>query len=80
MGKVKKVVIDTNIFISGFGWNGKPKTLLTLLKNNQIVNYFSPEIFEELKRVVAYPKLRFPESLQNKILEFVFFKFQACRT
>lgn len=73
MGKVKKVVIDTNIFISGFGWSGKPNALLTLLKNNQIVNYFSPGIFEELKRVVSYPKLQFAESLQNKILEFVFF-------
>ncbi len=73
MGKVKKVVIDTNIFTSGFGWSGKPKTLLILLKNNQVVNYFSPEIFEELKRVVSYPKLKFSESLQNKILEFVFF-------
>ncbi|GBE01812.1 hypothetical protein BMS3Bbin06_02321 [bacterium BMS3Bbin06] len=73
MGKVKKVVIDTNVFISGFGWGGKPDALLTLLKNNQIVCYFSPEIFEELKRVVSYPKLKFTESLQNKILEFVFF-------
>ncbi|HEQ78441.1 MAG TPA: putative toxin-antitoxin system toxin component, PIN family [Euryarchaeota archaeon] len=66
MGKVKKVVIDTNIFISGFGWNGKPKTLLTLLKNNQIVNYFSPEIFEELKRVQLTQSFAFPSHYKTK--------------
>ena len=73
MGKIKKVVIDTNVFISGFGWDGKPEVILTLLRDNRIKNYISSEIFEELKRVVAYPKLKFSESLQNKILEFVFF-------
>ena len=73
MGKIKKVVIDANIFISGFGWDGKPEVILTLLRDNRIKNYISSEIFEELKKVVAYPKLKFSETLQNKILEFVFF-------
>ena len=35
--------------------------------------YISTEIFDELRRVVSYPKLKFKESLQIKILEFVFF-------
>jgi putative PIN family toxin of toxin-antitoxin system len=73
MGPVTKVVIDTNIFVSGFGWNGKPGEVLKLIKDGQIVNYSSAEIFEEIRRVVSYPKLRFPEPLQIKILEFVLF-------
>jgi len=73
MGPIRKVVIDTNIFISGFGWGGKPGVVLTLLENNQIKNYISPEIFEELKRAISYPKLKFPASFQNEILEFAFF-------
>jgi len=73
MGPVTKVVIDTNIFVSGFGWNGKPEEVLKLIKDSQIVNYSSTEIFEEIRRVVSYPKLRFPEPLQIKILEFVLF-------
>ncbi len=32
MGKIKKVVIDTNIFISGFGWDGKPEEILLLVE------------------------------------------------
>ena len=73
MGEEKKVVIDTNIFISGFGWDAKPEDVLKLLKQRRIVNYISIEIIEELKRVVSYPKLKFSDLLQNRILEFVFF-------
>lgn len=73
MGKIKKVVIDTNVFISGFGWDGKPEVILALLRDNRIKSYISSEIFEELKKVVSYPKLKFSEILQDKILEFVFF-------
>lgn len=72
MGKVTKVVIDTNVFISGFGWDGKPEAVLDLLENGTIANFITPEIFEEVKRVVSYPKLKFSSSLQTKIIEFVF--------
>jgi putative PIN family toxin of toxin-antitoxin system len=73
VGKIKKVVIDTNVFISGFGWDGKPEIVLTLLQEHRIQNYISDAIYEELKKVVSYPKLKFSGTLQNKILEFVFF-------
>jgi putative PIN family toxin of toxin-antitoxin system len=73
MGSIKKVVLDTNIFVSGFGWSGKPGEVLKLIKDRQIINYSSTEIFEEIRRVVSFPKLKFPEPLQIKILEFVLF-------
>ena len=73
MGEEKKVVIDTNIFISGFGWDAKPEEILKLLKQRRIINYISIDILNELKRVVSYPKLKFSDLLQNRILEFVFF-------
>ena len=72
MGEITKVVIDTNLFVSGFGWGGKPKEVLRLLENGVIRNFVTPEIFEEIKRVVSYQKLKFPPSLQIKIIEFVF--------
>lgn len=72
MGKVTKVVIDTNVFISGFGWDGKPEAVIDLLENGAISNFITLGIFEELKRVVSYPKLKFSSSLQTKITEFVF--------
>lgn len=72
MGAITKVVIDTNLFISAFGWDGKPEAVLRLMEQRRIRNRTTDEIFDELRRVVAYPKLKFPPLLQVKILEFVF--------
>ena len=72
MGEIKKVVIDTNVFVSGFGWDGKPEAVLHLLQNGRIQNFISDDIFEELKKVVSYPKIDFSETLQHTILEFAF--------
>lgn len=72
MGPVPKVVIDSNVFISAFGWDGRPETVVRLMEQRRIVNYMTSAIFAEIQRVVAYPKLKFSSSLQAKILEFVF--------
>ncbi len=42
------------------------------MENGVIRNFVTPEIFDEIKRVVSYPKLKFPSDLQIKIIEFVF--------
>jgi len=72
MGTISKIVIDANVFISAFGWDGKPEAVLRLLEQRHILNYTTDDIYDELRRVVAYPKLKFSASLQTKILEFVF--------
>jgi len=72
VGAVTKVVIDTNVFISAFGWDGKPEAVLRLMEQRKVVNCISSEIYAELQRVVAYPKLKFSPTLQVNILEFVF--------
>lgn len=72
MGTVTKVVIDTNVFISAFGWDGKPEAVLRLMEQRTIVNCITSDIYAELQRVVAYPKLKFSPSLQVNILEFIF--------
>lgn len=71
MGKGEKVVIDTNIFISAFGWGGKPLKIIGLLEKGVIRNCISSEILAELSRSVSYPKLEFPQEIQTNILEFV---------
>ena len=71
MGKGEKVVIDTNIFISAFGWGGKPLEVLELLEKEEIRNCISEEIFNELFAALSYPKLSFSIKLQTEILEFV---------
>lgn len=72
MGTITKVVIDTNVFISAFGWDGKPEAVLRLMEQRKIVNCITSDIYAELQRVVAYPKLKFSPTLQINILEFVF--------
>ena len=72
MGAVTKVVIDTNVFISAFGWDGKPEAVLKLMEQRKVINCITSDIYNELQRVVAYPKLKFSPILQVKILEFVF--------
>jgi putative PIN family toxin of toxin-antitoxin system len=72
VGAVTKVVIDTNVFISAFGWDGKPEAVLRLMEQRKVVNFTTNDIYAELQRVVAYPKLKFSPTLQVNILEFVF--------
>lgn len=72
MGKKTKVVIDNNVLVSAFGWHGKPEEVVRLATTGKIANFTSMEMLSELARVVSYPKLRFPESLQAEIIETVF--------
>ncbi len=71
MGKGKKVVIDTNVFVSAFGWGGKPLKVIELLEKEKISNCISEEILRELSSALSYPKLDFPRKLQSDTLEFV---------
>ncbi|HCC68969.1 MAG TPA: putative toxin-antitoxin system toxin component, PIN family [Nitrospiraceae bacterium] len=71
MGKGEKIVIDTNVFISAFGWGGKPLEVIELLEKEEIKNCLSEEIFNELFTALSYHKLGFPIKLQTEILEFV---------
>ena len=72
MGKKTKVVIDNNVLVSAFGWHGKPEEVVRLATTGSILNFTSMELLSELARVVGYPKLKFPESLQAEIIETIF--------
>jgi len=41
VGKNEKVIIDTNIFISAFGWGGRPLEVVELLEKEEIRNCIS---------------------------------------
>ncbi len=72
MGKKTKVVIDTNIVVSAFGWHGNPEEIVLLVTRGRIINFTSIEMFDELRRVVSYPKLKFSKALQAEIIETIF--------
>jgi putative PIN family toxin of toxin-antitoxin system len=63
VGKGEKVVIDTNVFVSAFGWGGTPLKVIELLENGEIINCISEEILAELCSTLSYPKLDFPLEL-----------------
>ncbi|MBI3969983.1 MAG: putative toxin-antitoxin system toxin component, PIN family [Chloroflexi bacterium] len=53
-----KVVPDTNTIISGIGWDGPPRRILMALREGIHRLVTSPDLLDELTRVLTYPKLK----------------------
>jgi len=70
MGKTK-VVLDTNIIISVFGWSGKPRKIFELALNDKIELITSPQLISELKRVSDYPRFDFSNELKKEIIDLI---------
>ncbi len=51
-----RLVIDTNLWISGLLWRGLPRQLLRLAESHQVELCVTPPMLAELSRVFAYPK------------------------
>lgn len=54
--RVPRLVLDTNIVVSGLLWQGPPRRLLALSLNETVAFYSSPVLLDELARSLAYPK------------------------
>jgi putative PIN family toxin of toxin-antitoxin system len=52
-----RVVLDTNVIVSGFGWSGPPAAILDAALDGRLVLVTSPPLLAELRRVLKYPKL-----------------------
>jgi uncharacterized protein len=53
-----RVVLDTNIWLSGLLWGGVPDQILQLVEQGQIEAIGSEEILDELQRILQRPKLQ----------------------
>ena len=51
-----RIVIDTNIVVSGYFWHGAPKTVLDLAVAGTLTAFSSPELLLELHRVLSRAK------------------------
>ncbi len=49
---MRRVVFDTNVWISGLLWGGKPQDCLILAFTEEIQLYHCDEMLAELKRVL----------------------------
>lgn len=54
-----KIVIDTNVLISSFLWEGPEHRLIKLIEMGALDGYTSPIILEELREVLQEPKFSF---------------------
>ena len=52
-----RVVLDSNVVVSGLGWSGAPAKILDAALDGQLVLLTSPPLLAELRRVLGYPKL-----------------------
>ena len=64
----KKVVLDTNVFVSALGWKGASRNIFNNCIDGDLELFISAEIFDEIKRVLNYPKFKFS---QDEISEFL---------
>ena len=63
-----KVVLDTNIYISGLiTRGGKPDLIIKKIENYHL--FCAEEILEEIKRVLQYPKIKNKYSLTEDDIE-----------
>jgi len=66
-----KVVLDTNVFVSGIFFSGPPYQILEAWRNGKIQLVFSPEILDEYRRVGEILAEDRPIIDLKPILEFV---------
>jgi uncharacterized protein len=66
---MKKVVIDTNVVISGLLFGGIPGEIVSLWHQKRILPYTSRAIIQEYLRVLSYPKFK----LSSKEIEFILY-------
>ncbi len=70
MGK-KKIIIDTNVLISAFGWEGKPKQIFERVLDEEFELIVSEKQLVEFKRVLEYPRLGFSDEQKAKFVEIL---------
>ena len=66
-----RIVLDTNVLISGLFFGGPPFKILEAWRDGQFDLVVSPEILEEYYRVGDNLRARYPEVDIKPVLEFV---------
>jgi putative PIN family toxin of toxin-antitoxin system len=66
-----KIVLDTNVFVSGVFFSGPPYQILRAWKNQELQIVVSQEILDEYYRVGEELSAQFSETDLNPVLEFV---------
>ena len=52
-----RAVVDTNVLVSGLGWEGPPAAVVDAALRGRIQSVTNQELIDELRRVLEYPRL-----------------------
>ncbi len=66
-----KIILDTNVFVSGVFFNGPPFEILGAWREGKFEVIVSPEILEEYSRVGELLALDYPPINLRRVLDFV---------
>ena len=66
-----KVVLDTNVFVSGIFFGGPPQKVLEAWRDGKIQLLLSPAILEEYQRVLRELAFQFPEIKLEALIDFM---------
>jgi putative PIN family toxin of toxin-antitoxin system len=66
-----RIVLDTNILVSGLLYSGKPRRLIDLAMHGKIEIVSSVEMIEELRDVLSREKFGLEKEEQTKMVDFV---------
>jgi putative PIN family toxin of toxin-antitoxin system len=66
-----KVVLDTNVFVSGVFFGGPPHKILEAWRDGEVQLVLSPAILEEYQRVMRELSVQFPGIEVETLLDFL---------
>jgi putative PIN family toxin of toxin-antitoxin system len=66
-----KVVLDTNVFVSGIFFGGPPHKILEAWRDGKIQFLLSPAIMDEYQRVLRELAVQFPEIKVEALIDFM---------
>ena len=73
-----KVVLDTNVLVSGIFFSGPPAKILRSWSHSKFRLVLSPEILDEYTRVSAELADKFPDMDFRRILDLVVVRSEIC--
>ncbi|MBW6503684.1 putative toxin-antitoxin system toxin component, PIN family [bacterium] len=73
-----KVVLDTNVLVSGIFFTGPPSTILKAWSRGKIRLMVSPEILDEYKRVSEELSEKFPDVEIQPLLDLIVVHSEVC--
>ncbi len=71
-----RVVLDTNVLVSSLLFGGQLSFIVELLKHGEITPCFSFDTWNELERILRYPKLATPLNIINATPEDILNRLQ----